>query len=154
MPVLTKPVQLYAGATMFSATSAAIDIDDERKTFTLSTLDPQGNRIETVFNAPITEVVVKGQGTRLRFLVNGVRRWVDFSIGSSMVQGFGLAGEIAGGVMNRNSGVNEVIAALRAGGADVRYWSYWKRIGVIWGIAGGLVVVMVVIIAVAALSGQ
>ena len=154
MPVITQPVQLYAGASMFSATSAVIDIDEERKTFTLSTLDPQGNRVDTVFNAPMSEIVVRGQATRLRFLVNGVRKWVDFSIGASMVQGFGLAGEIAGGVMNKSSGVNQVVAALRAGGAEVRYWSYWKRIGVTWAIAGGLVVVIIVIIAVSALSGQ
>ena len=95
MPVITQPVQLYAGATMFSATSAVIDIDEEKKTFVLSTIDPQGNRLESVFNAPISEVVVRGQATRLRFTVNNVRKWVDFSIGASMVQGFGLAGEIA-----------------------------------------------------------
>jgi hypothetical protein len=65
-------------------------------------------------------VVVRGQATRLRFLVGGVRRWVDFSLVSSMVQGFGIAGEIAGGVLNRNSGVSQVVEALRAGGAEVR----------------------------------
>ena len=154
MPVITQPVQLYAGATMFSATSAVIDIDEEKKTFVLSTIDPQGNRLESVFNAPISEVVVRGQATRLRFTVNNVRKWVDFSIGASMVQGFGLAGEIAGGVMNKNSGVNQVVAALRAGGAQVRYWSYWKRIGVTWAIAGGFVVLIIVIVAASALSGH
>ena len=154
MPVITQPVQLYAGATMFSATSAVIDIDEEKKTFLLSTIDAQGNRVETVFNAPRSEVAVRGQGTRLRFLVGGVRRWVDFSLGASMVQGFGLAGEIAGGVMNKSSGVNQIVAVLTAGGAQVRYWSYWKRIGVSWAIAGGLVVVLILIVAAAALSGQ
>ena len=154
MPVITQPVQLYAGATMFSATSAVIDIDEEKKTFLLSTIDAQGNRVETVFNAPLSEVAVRGQGTRLRFLVGGVRRWVDFSLGASMVQGFGLAGEIAGGVMNKSSGVNQIVAVLTAGGAQVRYWSYWKRIGVSWAIAGGLVVVLILIVAAAALSGQ
>lgn len=146
MPVLTQTVQLFAGATMFSATPAVIEIDDERRTFTLSTIDAQGNRTATVFNSPISEVVVRGQSTRLRFLINGVRRWVDFSIGSSMVQGLGIAGEIAGGVMNKKSGVNEVVAALRAGGAQVRYWSYWKRIGITWAIALGVVVVIVALV--------
>ena len=154
MPVITHPVQLYAGATMFSATSAVIDIDEERKTFTLSTLDPQGNRVDAVFDAPISEVAVRGQATRLRFTVNGVSKWVDFSIGASMVQGFGLAGEIAGGVMNKNSGVTQVVASLRAGGAQVRYWSYWKRIGVTWAIVGGFLVVIIIVIATTALSGQ
>jgi hypothetical protein len=154
VPVITHTVQLYAGATMFSATPAAIDIDEERKTFTLSTIDAQGNRIDKVFDAPLSEVEVRGQATRLRFNVGGVRRWVDFSIGASMVQGFGIAGEIAGGVMNKSSGVNQVVAALRAGGAQVRYWSYWKRIGVTWAIVGGLLIVIIVIIAATALSGQ
>jgi hypothetical protein len=139
---------------MFSATPAAIDIDEERKTFTLSTIDAQGNRLETVFSAPLGEVVVRGQATRLRFTVGGVRKWVDFSVGASMVQGFGIAGEIAGGVMNKNSGVNQVVAALKAGGAQVRYWSYWKRIGVTWAIVVGLLVVIILIITATALSGQ
>ena len=154
MPVITQTVQLYAGATLFSATPAVIDIDEERKSFELSTIDAQGNRTATVFSAPISEVVVRGQATRLRFLVNGVRRWVDFSIGASMVQGFGIAGEIAGGVMNRNSGVTHVVAALKAGGAQVRYWSYWKRIGVMWAIVGGFLILIFVIIAAAAFSSQ
>ena len=154
MPVITQSVQLYAGATMFSAMPAVIDIDEERKTFTLSTLDSQGNRVQTIFDAPISEVVARGQATRLRFLINGVRKWVDFSIGASMVQGFGIAGELAGGVMNRGSGVNQVVAALRAGGAQVRYWSYWKRIGVMWAIAGGFIVIIVVIIAASTLGGH
>ena len=154
MPVITRTVQLYAGATMFSATPAAIDIDEEKKTFALSTIDAQGNRLETVFSAPLSEVVARGQATRLRFTVNGVRRWVDFSIGASMVQGFGIAGEIAGGVMNNNSGVNQVVAALRAGGAQVRYWSYWKRLGVTAAIVVGLLIVIILIITATALSGQ
>jgi hypothetical protein len=154
MPVLTQPVQLFAGATIFGATSAVIDIDEDRKNFQLSTIDGQGNRIESIYNAPISEVVVRGQATRLRFLVGGVRRWVDFSLASSMVQGFGLVGEIAGGVLNRNSGVTEVVEALRAGGAQVRYWSYWKRIGVTWAIVGGVAVAVFIIVLAAAFSGQ
>jgi hypothetical protein len=154
VPILSLPVQYYSGATMLSAASAIIDIDEERKTFQLSTADAQGNRLETIFNAPLSEVVVRGQATRLRLIVNGVRKWVDFSLGSSLVQGFGLAGEIAGGVMNKNSGVNQAVAALKAGGAEVHYWSYWKRIGVAWAIAGGIVVIVIIAVVATALSGQ
>jgi hypothetical protein len=154
VPVITKPVQLYDGYTMFSATSAVIDIDEDRKTFQLSKIDSGGNRIESVFNVPTNQVVVRGRATRLRLLVGGVRKLVDFSIGSTMVQGFGLAGEIAGGVMNSSSGVNEVVAALRAGGAEVHYWSYWKRIGITWLIALGFVIVIFAIIAIAAIGQQ
>jgi hypothetical protein len=78
---------------------------------------------------------------------------VDFSIGSTMVQGFGgLAGEIAGGVMDSKSGVNDIITALRASGAEVHYWSYWKRVGITWLIAIGFVIVIIAIIALAALG--
>jgi len=82
-----------------------------------------------------------------------VRKMVDFSIGSTMMQGFGLAGEIAGGVMNSRSGVNQVVAALRRGGAEVHYWSYWKRIGLIWLIVIGFFIVIFGVIALAALRG-
>lgn len=152
MPVITKTVQLYDGYTLLSATSGVIDVDEDRQVFMLSKIDGAGNRIETVLNAPINQVVVRGQATRLRFLVGGVRKMVDFSLGSTLVQGFGLAGEIEGGAMNSKSGVNQVVAALRAGGAQVRYWSYWKRIGVIWLIVIGFFVVIFGVIALAALA--
>lgn len=153
MPIVTKRVQLYDGFTMFSATSAAIDVDTEKKTFQLSKIDSGGNRTESVFDVPANQVVVRGRATRLRLLVGGVRKMVDFSIGSTMVQGFGgLAGEIAGGVMDSKSGVNDIIAALRATGAEVHYWSYWKRVGITWLIAIGFVIVIIAIIALAALG--
>jgi len=152
VPVITQRVQLYDGYTVFSAVSAAVDIDEDRKTFVLSKIDAAGNRVETVFNVPMSELVVRGQATRLRLLVNGVRKMIDFSIGASLTQGFGIAGEIAGGVLNSKSGVAPVIAALRQGGAEVHYWSYGKRLAVTWAIALGFVVVIVVIVVAAAAS--
>jgi hypothetical protein len=154
VPVLSQPVQYYAGASVFSAVSAVIDIDDERRTFQLSTIDAQGNRVETIFSSPLSEVVAKGSGTRVRFTIDGRRKWIDFSMGASMVQGFGIAGQIAGGIMNRNSGVTQVVAALKAGGANVRYWSYAKRVGVIWAIALGIVALFIIIGVLAALGSQ
>jgi len=152
LPVLTVPVQYYAGPTILSATSAVIDIDQEHNTFVLSTIDGQGNRIQQLLSSPINEVVAKGSGTRVRFNMNGTRKWVDFSMGASMIMMAGIAGQIAGGVMNKNSGVAEVVAALRAGGANVRYWSYWKRFGLALAIAGAIVVVFIVISIVASLG--
>jgi hypothetical protein len=145
LPVLSQPVQFFGGVSILSATSAVIDIDDELKTFQLHTVDAQGNRVEQIFNAPLGEVVARGSGTRIRFTINGVRKWVDFSLGANIVRSFGIAGEIAGGVMNKNSGVAAVIAALKAGGAQVRYMTYWRRLGIIWAIAGGIVVLFIII---------
>jgi hypothetical protein len=154
LPVLSQPVQYFGGISILSATSAVIDIDDERKTFQLSSIDAQGNRVQTIFDAPLSEVVVRGSGTRVRLTVNGVRKWIDFSLGSRMMRGFGIAGEIAGGVLNKNSGVSSVIAALKAGGAQVHYMTYWRRLGMIWAIAGGIVVIFILIGVAAAFSGQ
>jgi hypothetical protein len=154
LPVLSQPVQYFGGVSILSATSAVIDIDDERKTFQLSTIDAQGNRVEKIFDVPLSEVAVRGSGTRVRLTINGVRKWIDFSLGSSMMRGFGIAGEIAGGVLNKNSGVQAVIAALKAGGAQVRYMTYWRRLGMIWAIAGGIVVVFILIGVAAFFSGQ
>ncbi|HEY5229714.1 MAG TPA: hypothetical protein VIJ11_02330 [Galbitalea sp.] len=153
MPVVTQTVQLYDGYTMFSATSAVIDVDDDKNTFQLSKIDSGGNRTESVFNVPINQVVVRGRATRLRLLVGGVRKMVDFSIGSTLVSGFGgMAGEIAGGVMDSKSGVNQVVAALRKGGAEVHYWSYWKRVGITWLIAIGFIIVIIAVVGLAALA--
>lgn len=134
MPVLTFPVQLFDGFTVFSATSGAVDIDDDNQTFVLSKTDASGNRIETVFNTPINQVTARGSATRVRLVVNGVRKMIDFSLAGSMVQGFGIVGEIAGGVLNSRSGVAKAIAALRHGGANVRYLGYGARIAITWGI--------------------
>ena len=135
MPVITHAVQLYDGFTLFSATSAVIDIDidEDQHSFHLSKIDSGGNRVETVFDVPISQVVVRSRATRLRLLVGGVRKMIDFSMASSVAQGLGgLTGEIAGGVLDSKSGVNQVVAALRRGGAEVHYWSYWKRVGITW----------------------
>jgi hypothetical protein len=153
VPIVTHTVQLYDGFTMFSATPAVVDVDDDKNTFQLSKIDSAGNRTESVFNVPINQVVVRGRATRLRLLVGGVRKMIDFSMASTVVQGFGgMAGEIAGGVLDSKSGVNQIVAALRKGGAEVHYWSYWKRVGITWLIAIGFIVVIIVIIALAALA--
>lgn len=154
MPVLTLPVQLYDGFTMFSAASAVVDIDSDNQTFVLSKIDGSGNRTETVFNTPINQVVARGSATRVRLTVNGVRKMIDFSIAGSMVQGFGIVGEIAGGVLNSRSGVTQAIAALRHGGAEVHYLSYGKRIAITWLIVLGVFVVTFGLIFAAAVSQQ
>ena len=69
-----------------------------------------------------------------------------------MQGGFGIAGDIAGGVLAGNSGVTSVVAALRKGGATVKYLTYWQRRALNWAIALGFIVVIILIIAVAALA--
>ena len=60
--------------------------------------------------------------------------------------------EIAGGVMANKSGVSDVMAALRKGGAQVKYLTYVQRILRNWLIAICFIVVIFGIIALAAIA--
>jgi ammonia channel protein AmtB len=148
--MLTQNVRLYDG---FPPGSGVIQINDD-DTFVLTKLSSAvGGAGQVIFTAPLREVAARGSGSTVTFTVGSVRKRVDFSLGSQAVRDFGgLAGEIAGGVMVSRSGVAQVIAALRKGGASVRYRSYIQRLLLIWAIAIGFVVVIIVIIAIAALT--
>jgi hypothetical protein len=150
--VQTHTVKLYDG---FPPGTGVITINDDN-TFVLQKIDPTtGAPLATIFNTPINQMNVRGSASAMRFRVGAVTKRVDFSLGSELVRGFGgLAGEIAGGVMVGKSGVADVAKALRAGGAQVRYWSYWRRIGMIWLIVIGFFVVFFGIIFLAALGSH
>ena len=142
--LLTRNVKLYDG---FPPGTGTITINDDN-TFVLTKIDPSTNQpISTIFNTPMNQLQVRGRGTALRFAVGAIRKRVDFSLGSELIRNdFGIAGEIAGGVMAGKSGVKDVVSALRKGGADVRYLSYWQRIALTWAIAIGFIIVIVAII--------
>lgn len=149
---LTRNVKLYDG---FPPGTGTITINDDN-TFVLTKIDPSTNQpIATIYNTPMSGMRVRGSATRLRFLAGGIRKSVDFSLGSEFVRNeFGLAGEIAGGVMASRSGVGDVVKALRKGGADVRYLGYAQRILLIWGITILFIAVVIGIIVLAALGQQ
>jgi hypothetical protein len=148
--MLTQNVKLYDG---FPPGSGLIQIGDDN-TFTLTKLNSAvGGAGQVIFNAPVNQVAARGSASAITFTVGGMRKRVDFSLGSEAVRDFGgLAGEIAGGVMVSRSGVKQVVDALRKGGASVRYLSYIQRILRIWAIVIGFFVVIIVIIALAALA--
>jgi hypothetical protein len=148
-PVSTHTVKLYDG---FPPGTGVITINDDN-TFVLQKIDPAtGTPIATIFNTPINQLTVRGSASAMRFTAGNVTKRVDFSLASELIRNRGgLVGEIAGGALVSKSGVADVAKALRAGGAQVRYWSYWKRIGVIWLIVIGFFVVIIGAIVLAAL---
>jgi len=148
--LLTNTVKLYDG---FPPGTGVITINDDN-TFVLTKVDPSTNQpTATLISSPINALTARGRGTMVRFRTGTVTKAVDFSLGSELVRGeFGIAGDIAGGVLAGKSGVTDVIAALRKGGATVKYLTYWQRIGRNWLIAIGFIVVIVVIIALVALA--
>ncbi len=146
---LTNPVKLYDG---FPPGSGLITINDDN-TFVLSKLDPSTKQpIATIINTPMSQLAVRGRATRLTFTAGGVRRSVDFSLTSEFIGSEGLIGDIAGGVLAGKSGVKPVVEALRKGGAQVRYLTYWQRRALIWAIALGFVVVILLIVVLSALA--
>jgi hypothetical protein len=147
---LTRTVKMYDG---FPPGTGVITINDDN-TFVLTKVDPATNQpISTIINTPINQLAVRGRGTMVRFRTAMATKAVEFSLGSEFVRGdFGIAGDVAGGMLAGNSGVKEVIAALRRGGAEVKYLTYWQRIGRNWLIAIGFIVVIIVIIALIALA--
>jgi hypothetical protein len=154
--ILTHNVKLYDG---FPPGTGTITIGDDNS-FTLTKIDTSTNQpMATLISTPLSGLQVRGRGTALRFRTTSdtgtITKRVDFSLGSELVRNeLGLAGEIAGGVMANKSGVKDVVAALRKGGADVRYITYVQRILITWAIAIGFIIVIVAIIAGIALTGR
>lgn len=148
--ILSRNVKLFDG---FPPGTGTITIGDDNS-FTLTKIDPSTNQpVATLISSPINQLQVRGRGTAVRFRTGTLTKRVDFSLGSEFVRGeLGLVGDIAGGVMANKSGVKDVIAALRKGGADVRYLTYWQRIFIIWGIVIVFFIVLIGIIALAALG--
>ncbi|HEX4059317.1 MAG TPA: hypothetical protein VHX87_13495 [Galbitalea sp.] len=148
--ILSRNVKLFDG---FPPGTGTIAIGDDNS-FTLTKIDTSTNQpIATLMSTPINQLQVRGSATALRLVAGGIRKRVNFSLGSEFVRGeLGLVGDIAGGVMAKKSGVKDVVAALRKGGADVRYLSYWQRILLIWGIVIVFIIVIIGIIALAALA--
>jgi hypothetical protein len=143
--ILSHNVKLYDG---FPPGTGTITIGDDNS-FTLTKIDTATNQpIATLISTPMNQLQVRGRGTALRFRAGTITKRVDFSLGSELVRNeLGLAGEIAGGVMASKSGIKDVVAALRKGGADVRYITYLQRILITWGIAIAFIIVIILIIA-------
>ena len=148
--VLTHVVKLFDG---FPPGTGMITINDDNS-FSLTKVDPSTNQlISTVISTPLSGLLVRGRGTRLTFSAGTMRRSVDFSLTSELIKNdFGIAGDIAGGVLAGKSGVTDVVAALRKCGATVKYLTYWQRRALNWAIALGFIIVIILIIAVAALA--
>ena len=150
--LLTRNVKLY---DEFPPGTGTITINDDN-TFVLTKIDPTTNQpISTIYNTPMSQLQVRGSATALRFLAGGIRKRVDFSLGSEFARNeLGFAGEIAGGVLAGRSGVKDVVAALRKGGADVHYLSYWGRIAITWAIAIVFIIVVIAVVVALALGQQ
>jgi hypothetical protein len=148
--LLTRNVKLYDG---FPPGTGTITINDDN-TFVLAKIDASTNQpTATLISAPINTLAVRGRGTMVRFRTGTITKAVDFSLGSELIRGeMGIAGDIAGGVLAGKSGVTDVIAALRKGGATVKYLSYWQRTGRNWLIALGFIIVIFGIIAIAVVA--
>ena len=147
--ILTHNVKLYDG---FPPGTGTITIGDDNS-FTLTKIDTATNQpVATLISTPLSGLLVRGHATRLRFTAGAVRKMVDFSLTSELVSNYGLAGDIAGGVLAGKSGVKQVVDALRKGGATVKYMTYWQRRALIWAIALGFVIVVILIIVAAAFA--
>jgi hypothetical protein len=144
--LITHAVKLYDG---FAPTDGVVTINDDN-TFVLAQLDATGQPGAPEMNVPLGSLVVRGRATRLTFSANGVRRSAEFSIVSQLARNYGgwagdmgqAAGVIAGGVLAANSGVGPFVAALRKGGASVKYLSYGQRLARNIAIGVGFLVVL------------
>jgi hypothetical protein len=148
--VVTQTVKLFDG---FPPGTGLITVNDDH-TFVLEKVDPSTNQpISTVISTPLSGLLARGSGTRLTFTAGTVKRSVDFSLASEFIRNdFGIAGDIAGGVLAGKSGIGSVVAALRNGGATVKYLTYWQRRALNWAIALGFIVVIILIIALVAVA--
>jgi hypothetical protein len=153
--VLTQNLDVYDGVSTFSARPAVMEINDDN-TFTLAKVDPATNsKTEPIFtNVPVSQLVVKGSGSSLKFTHNGVTKRVDFSVASRAVGAVGgIIGMAVQSSMVGKSGIVYWVDALRKNGASVKYMSQGKIMGLGLGIGFGIVVLVVIIVVIAAVVG-
>jgi hypothetical protein len=153
--VLTQNLDVYDGVSTFSARAAVMEINDDN-TFTLAKVDRATNaKIEPIFtNVPLSQLIVKGSGSSLKFSHAGVTKRVDFSVASRAVGAVGgVIGMAVQSSMVNKSGITYWVDALRKNGASVKYMSQGKIMGLGLAIGFGIVIVVVVIVVIAAAVG-
>ena len=153
--VLSHHVDVFDGVTQFSARPALIELTDTNL-FSLSKIDPAtGAPTEVIFgNVPASEIAVGGSSSTLTFTHNGVKKRVDFSFGSRAAGAFGLAGAVVAANLIKKSGIQDWVAAFKAAGAQVKFWSYGRTMGLGLGIGFGIVIIVVVVVVAVALTSS
>lgn len=122
----SQQVSVRLVATRLAPQPAVIDLLDGNR-FVLSLVDPNtGAPVQTVIDSPVAGLRVRGRMASLSVTANGVSAMIEFSSGSRTAMMFGGIGVIVGMQLAATSGIGEWVAALRAGGADVRFMS-WQR---------------------------
>ena len=144
--ILSHNLDVFDGVTQFSARPAVIELTDTNL-FTLAKIDPAtGARTEVIFdNVPVSELAVGGTSSTLTFTHNGVKKRVDFSFGSRVAGAFGVIGMVAQSQMLKKSGIRDWVAAFRAAGVKVSYWSPGRLFAIAFVVA--IVVIIIVVFA-------
>ncbi|WP_285042229.1 hypothetical protein [Plantibacter sp. LMC-P-059a] len=139
-PLLSHDVTMFRGVTQMSGVPARIELHDDR--FVLSVLDRTGQPSETVMDTPLSALQVGGSMALLTFKVGDLKRRVDFSFAAraAMVRPGGV---LAVGPILKESGIYPWLAAFRARGVRVRYFS----LGHIWLVSLGAVAIIVAVVA-------
>jgi hypothetical protein len=150
-PKMHADVTYYSGVTVMSGTPAVIEwgADDRVRMWTVAA----GQAPVLVFDVTPAEVTVKGYQAVLNLVIGGRNHRLDFAPTARLAMMGGVAGIAGAQAIAKNAGVPNWIAALRAGGAQVRYRSPWITFGITLGVVLVIVVIIVIVVAVTAFSG-
>jgi hypothetical protein len=147
-PILSQNVSYIEGTFQSSARPARMDLFDNRLVITTIN-DETGDPIETVLDAPLTDVKVSGNAAILVFTVGALKRRVDFSFAAraAMVT---PAGVLAMPSILKASGVYTWLDEFHSRKVSVKYFSMANT----WAVALGVVAIIIVVIAVIGINNS
>lgn len=151
-----KVIDYFPSGTQFSQEKVQLSwTDDDR--LRMQAVDSEGRLGAVHFDVPVSAVTVRGSMSVPKFLVDGVGYRVDFSADARTVgahlAGVGAGSEGAGFQVASlaltaeavaASGAQQWMDALKAAGANVRYWTTGKVIAA-GAIAAGLVIALAIV---------
>ena len=147
-PILSQRVSYIAGMFQTSATPARMDLFEDRLVIT-TVHKETGADVETVLDAPLSDITVSGSAALLTFKVGEIKRRVDFSFAARAVM-VRPGGVLALPAILRDSGVYTWLDELRSRTVRVNYFS----IGHTWAVALGVVAIIIVAVAVIGINNM
>lgn len=159
--VMEKDVQVFLAATQFTARPATIELhDDGRLVLVAHGTGDGGNPGEgaaepsaatTLLDVPASELRVGGSVSTLTLAAGESRYRVEFSSEARVLTAHSGLNEYRRGArlraaqrLVRESGLPDWVAALRARGARIRYWSIPRIVG--WTVGGTIGLTMLIAI--------
>jgi hypothetical protein len=143
-----KYVELLGPAFSFGGKKALLELTDDGRVILTIIEKKTGLRVATIIDSYARDLRVGGSDSILTIRADGVRRRLDFAADWRGLAVFGLVGAIANAAIARDEGIVDWANRLKAAGADVKFITGGQSAVRILIIAGVLIGVLVLFVAI------